>query len=77
MYIFIANSANYLHLSILVHYKTVRNNNLMYILIQIIKWMSPYWDNKALPTPTVTLPESFICNFLVISFIFIEQMLYY
>ncbi len=25
----IANSGNYLHLSIVVHYKTVRNNNLL------------------------------------------------
>ncbi len=49
----------------------------MFILIQIIKWMSPYLDNKALPTPTVTLPETFIFNILVISLIFKEQMLYY
>ncbi len=32
-----------------------------------------YWDNKALPTPTLTLPDTFIFNFLVISFIFIEN----
>ncbi len=42
-------------------------------LIQIIKWMPPYWDNKALPTPTLTLPDTFILNFLIISFIFIEN----
>ncbi len=33
--------------------------------------MPPYWDNKALPTPTLTLPDTFIFNFLII-FIFIE-----
>ncbi len=36
------------------------------ILIQIIKWMPPYWDNKA-------LTRYFIFNFLIISFIFIEN----
>ncbi len=35
--------------------------------------MPPYWDNKALPTPTLTLPWYFIFNFLIISFIFIEN----
>ncbi len=35
--------------------------------------MPPYWDNKALPTPTLTLPDTFILNFLIISFIFIEN----
>ncbi len=35
--------------------------------------MPPYWDNKALPTPTLTLPDTFIFNFLIISFIFIEN----
>ncbi len=35
----------------------------------IIKWMPPYWDNKALPTPT----RYFIFNFLIISFSFIEN----
>ncbi len=29
------------------------------ILIQIIKWMLLYWDNKALPTGTLTLPNTF------------------
>ncbi len=29
--------------------------------------MSPYWDNKALPTPT--LPNNFIFNFLIIQFL--------
>ncbi len=65
-------SGNYLHPSIVVHYKTVRNNNLLckfIVLIQIIKWMSPYRDNKALPNPT----RYFIFNFLIISFIFIEN----
>ncbi len=37
------------------------------MLIQIIKWMPPYSDNKALPTPTLNL------NFLIISSIFIEN----
>ncbi len=31
--------------------------------------MPPYWDNKALPTPT----QYFIFNFLIISFIFIKN----
>ncbi len=31
--------------------------------------MPPYWDNKALPTPTLTLPDTFIFNFLIISFL--------
>ncbi len=35
--------------------------------------MPPYWDNKALPTPTLTLPNTFILTFLIISFIFIEN----
>ncbi len=35
--------------------------------------MPPYWYNKALPTPTLTLPDTFIFNFLIISFIFIEN----
>ncbi len=35
--------------------------------------MPPYWDNKALPTPTLILPDTFIFNFLIISFIFIEN----
>ncbi len=35
--------------------------------------MPPYWDNKALPTPTLTLPNTFIFNFLIISFIFTEN----
>ncbi len=35
--------------------------------------MPPYWDNKALPTPTLTLPNTFILKFLIISFIFIEN----
>ncbi len=36
------------------------------VLIQIIKCMPPYWDNKALSTPTLTLPDV-----LIISLIFI------
>ncbi len=39
----------------------------MIILIQII--MPPYWDNKALLTPT----WYFIFNILIISLIFIEN----
>ncbi len=35
--------------------------------------MPPYWDNKALPTGTLTLPDTFIFNFLIISLIFIEN----
>ncbi len=35
--------------------------------------MPPYWDNKALPTPTLTLPDTLIFNFLIISLIFIEN----
>ncbi len=35
--------------------------------------MPPYWVNKALPTPTLTLSDTFIFNFLIISFIFIEN----
>ncbi len=48
-----------------VHYKTVCNNNL--IFNNILKLMPPYWDNKALPTPTLTIPDTFIFNFLIIS----------
>ncbi len=39
----------------------------MIILIQIIKWMPSYWENKALPTPS-----RYFFNFLIISFIFIK-----
>ncbi len=39
------------------------------IFIQIIKWMPPYWDNKALPTPA----RYFLLNCSIISFIFIEN----
>ncbi len=35
--------------------------------------MPPYWDNKALPTPTLTLPDTLFSTFLIISFIFIEN----
>ncbi len=35
--------------------------------------MPPYRDNKALRTPTLTLPDTFIFNFLIISLIFIEN----
>ncbi len=43
------------------------------ILFQIIKWMAHFWDNKALPTPTVTLPVTFLFFQLFIIFlIFIE-----
>ncbi len=41
------------------------------ILIQIIKWMPPYWDNKALPTPTLTNPILYF-NFSII-FLIIEN----
>ncbi len=61
MYTTIWNSVNYLHLGIVVHYKTVNNDKYwVYILIVIpvFKWMPPYWDNKALlPYPI------FIFNF--------------
>ncbi len=53
---FIANSVNYLHLGIVVHYKKVCNNN----------WLSRethYWDNKALPSPTQTLPNTLFSSF--------------
>ncbi len=30
----------------------------MFILIQIIKWIPPYWHNKALPRPTLTLLDT-------------------
>ncbi len=42
------------------------------VLIQIIKCMPPYCD-KALPTPTLTLPDTLIFNFFIISFIFISN----
>ncbi len=51
----------------------------MIILIQTIKWMPPYWGNKALSTPTLTIYSIrktlfyFIFNFLIISFFFIEN----
>ncbi len=35
----------------------------MIILIQIIKWMPPYWYNKALPAPTLTLPDTLFSTF--------------
>ncbi len=34
------------------------------ILIQIIKWMPLYWGNKAIPSPTLTLPDT-IFNLLI------------
>ncbi len=71
----IANSGNYLHLSIVVHYKTVRNNNVLrvnYRLIQIIKWMPPMGQQSP-PYTYLTLPDTFIFNFLIISFIVIEN----
>ncbi len=44
-----------------------RDNNYVlsvnYNLIQIIKWMPPYWYNKALPTPTLTLPDTLFSTF--------------
>ncbi len=45
------NSEGYLPLIIVVHYKTACNNNKLSIndeIIQIVKWMPPYWDNTAL-----------------------------
>ena len=45
----------------------------MIILIQIIKWIPPYWYNKALPTPTLY----FIFTFLIISLIFVENKCLY
>ncbi len=35
------------------------------IFFQIIKWMPSYWDNKTLPTPTLTLPHTL---FLTLTF---------
>ncbi len=35
------------------------------ILIQIIKCMPPYWDNKATLTPTLTLPDTLFSTFLL------------
>ncbi len=35
--------------------------------------MPHYWDNKALPTPILTLPNTLFSNFLIISFILIEN----
>ncbi len=32
-----------------------------------------YWDNKALPTSTLTLPNAFKFNFVIISFNIIEN----
>ncbi len=43
------------------------------ILIQIIKWMPPYWDNKALPTPTLTLPDTLFSTFWLFPSFFIEN----
>ncbi len=64
LFVLIANRGNYLHLSIVVLCKTCINNlfSVNYHLIQIIKWMPPYWDNNALPH-----------NFLILYFIFIEN----
>ncbi len=39
-----------------------------------MKWMPPYWNNKALPTTTLT--DTFILNFLIISFILIKKKCY-
>ncbi len=39
-----------------------------------MKWMPPYWNNKALPTTTLT--DTFIFNFLIISFILIKKKCY-
>ncbi len=36
------------------------------VLIQIIKWMPSYWDNKALPTTTLTLPDTFVFTLLIL-----------
>ncbi len=59
----------YLHFSIVVYYKTVRNNvlsvNYSFNSNHAIKWMPPYWDNKALPKPTLTLPDTLISTFLL------------
>ncbi len=37
----------------------------MIIFIQIIKYMPPYWDNKALPTPNLNLPDTLFSTFLL------------
>ncbi len=49
-----------LHLSVVVHYKTVRNNNVLSV------------NYKALPVPTLTLPDTFIFNIVIISFILLN-----
>ncbi len=43
------------------------------ILIQIIKWMPPYWDNISTPYTYPNPTQYFIFNFSIIFFIFIEN----
>ncbi len=38
----------------------------------MIKWISPYWYNKALPTPTLTLHDTLFLS-LIIYLIFYEN----
>ncbi len=42
------------------HKVHVCSNN---VLIKMTKWMSPYWDNKSLLTPYLTLPDSLSSTF--------------
>ncbi len=54
LFILLSTSGRYMHLSIVVHYKTVCNNNELGVndfFIKIIKWML-LWYIKATHTPT-------------------------
>ncbi len=65
----ISNSGNYLHLRTIVvayiikQYAVITYWVKIIIVIQIAKWMSPYWDNKSLPTSTLTLPDTLSSTF--------------
>ncbi len=41
--------------------------------MKIIKCKSPYWDNKALSTPTLNLPDTLFATFLLFPSFFIEN----
>ncbi len=51
----------------------------MYILIlfQIIKWMPPYRDDKALPTPTLTLPNTLFSTIWLFPSFYKKKMLFW
>ncbi len=63
-----SNSGNYLHLSVVVHYKTVLNNNVLSVnfLCQC------HHIGTIKPSLHLTLPDTFIFNFLLFP-IFIEN----